>query len=122
MPTPQAIEDEFWSALKSDITITVGLESDRDEHPRPTTVQLDGRPRANLALSRQKTSCNLRYDDWTRPRCARHVRRQGHSPFATVHGLLNLSDDRAMIDRLWNRARPSEYRLRKSHGHRAPKS
>jgi general stress protein 26 len=42
MPTPQELETKFWQALKSDMTMMVGLDGVEDGHARPMTAQLDG--------------------------------------------------------------------------------
>jgi hypothetical protein len=42
MSTPQEIEEKFWTALKSDMTMMVGLDTEPGEHPRPLTAQLIG--------------------------------------------------------------------------------
>ena len=42
MPTPAEIEARFWKALKSDMTMMLGLDGIEDGHARPMTAQLDG--------------------------------------------------------------------------------
>ena len=42
MPTPQELEAKFWKALKSDMTMMVGLDGVEKAHARPLTAQLDG--------------------------------------------------------------------------------
>jgi general stress protein 26 len=42
MPTPQELEAKFWRALKSDMTMMLGLDGVEDGHARPMTAQLDG--------------------------------------------------------------------------------
>ena len=42
MPTPQELEEKFWKALKSDMTMMLGLDGVEDGHTRPMTAQLDG--------------------------------------------------------------------------------
>ena len=41
MPTPAELEAKLWKALKSDMTIMLGLDGDDDAHPRPMTAQLE---------------------------------------------------------------------------------
>ena len=38
MPTPRELEDKFWSALKSDRTMMLGLDGVEDGHARPMTA------------------------------------------------------------------------------------
>ena len=42
MPTPRELEDKFWSALKSDRTMMLGLDGVEDGHARPMTAQVEG--------------------------------------------------------------------------------
>ena len=39
MPTPQELEAKFWKALKSDMTLMLGLDGVDDGHARPMTAQ-----------------------------------------------------------------------------------
>jgi hypothetical protein len=41
MPTPQELEQRFWKALKSDMTLMLGLDGVEDGHARPMTAQLE---------------------------------------------------------------------------------
>jgi hypothetical protein len=41
MPTPQQLEEKFWKALKSDMTVMLGLDGVEDGHARPMTAQLE---------------------------------------------------------------------------------
>ena len=42
MPSQQEIEAKFWKALKSDMTMMLGLDGVEDGHARPMTAQIDG--------------------------------------------------------------------------------
>ena len=42
MASAQEIEAKFWKALKSDMTMMIGLDGVEDGHARPMTAQLDG--------------------------------------------------------------------------------
>ena len=42
MPTPDELKDRFWKALKSDMTMMIGLDGIENGHARPMTAQLDG--------------------------------------------------------------------------------
>jgi hypothetical protein len=42
MSTPQELEEKFWKALKTDMTMMLGLDGVDDGHTRPMTAQLDG--------------------------------------------------------------------------------
>jgi hypothetical protein len=41
VPTPQELEQRFWKALKSDMTVMLGLDGVEDGHARPMTAQLE---------------------------------------------------------------------------------
>jgi general stress protein 26 len=38
---PQELERKFWKALKSDMTVMLGLDGVEDGHARPMTAQLE---------------------------------------------------------------------------------
>ena len=48
MNTPQDLERKFWSALKSDMTMMLGLVDVEDGHARPMTAQLEGEQRGPI--------------------------------------------------------------------------
>jgi general stress protein 26 len=103
MPTPQEIEAKFWKALKSDMTMMLGLDGVEDGHARPMTAQLDGE-RSPIWFFTAKDnaivqSITARQDN----RAIATFVDKGHDIFATVHGSLSLDTNRATIDKLWNR-------------------
>ena len=40
--TPHELEVRFWKALKSDMTVMLGVEGVEDRHARPMTAQVEG--------------------------------------------------------------------------------
>ena len=42
MPTSNELEAKFWKALKSDMTVMLGLDGVEDGHTRPMTAQIEG--------------------------------------------------------------------------------
>jgi general stress protein 26 len=42
MPTPSELEAKFWKALKSDMTLMLGLDGVEEGHARPMTAQIEG--------------------------------------------------------------------------------
>jgi general stress protein 26 len=101
MPTPQELEQQFWKALKSDMTVMLGLDGIEDGHARPMTAQLDG-DRGPIWFFSAKDNAilqNLHKSD----RAIATFASKGHDLFATIHGRISLDNDRATIDRLWNR-------------------
>lgn len=101
MPTERELEAKFWSALKSDMTMMLGLDGVEDGHARPMTAQLEGDrgPIWFFAARDNAIVQKLAEGD----RAIATFTSKGHDLFATVHGRISLDNDRAMIDKLWNR-------------------
>ena len=100
MPTPKELEAKFWKALKSDMTMMLGLVGAEDGHTRPMTAQIEGE-RGPIWFFTAKDHAlvqNLSRGN----RAIATFASKGHDLFATVHGRLSLDNDRATIDRLWN--------------------
>ena len=101
MTTPQEIEQKFWKALKSDMTMMIGLDGQAADFPRPMTAQLDG-DRGPIWFFTSKDTALYPLIGSGRGALATFVDK-GHDLFASMQGVLNVDNDRAMIDRLWNR-------------------
>jgi general stress protein 26 len=101
MPSPQELKAQFWKALKSDMTMMVGLDGVEDAHPRPLTAQLDGDRSPIWFFTAIDTEIveNLNKGN----HAVATFTSKGHDLFATLHGRLTIDNDPAMIDRLWNR-------------------
>jgi general stress protein 26 len=101
MPTPQGLEAKFWKALQSDMTMMLRLDGVEDGHARPMTAHIE-EERSPIWFFTAKDNTivqNLAKGD----RAIATFASKGHDLFATVHGRLALDNDRAVIDRLWNR-------------------
>lgn len=100
MPTPQELEAKFWKALKSDMTMMLGLDGVEDGHARPMTAQIEGDhgPIWFFGARDSELVQKLNQSD----RAIATFADKGHDLFATVHGRLTLDNDPATIDRLWN--------------------
>jgi general stress protein 26 len=103
MPTPQEIEAKFWKALKSDMTMMVGLDGVEDGHARPLTAQLDGERSPIWFFTAKDNMLVQKLAQGRGNRAIATFASKGHDIFATVHGTLSVDNDRAVIDRLWNR-------------------
>ena len=101
MPSKAAIEEKFWKALKSDRTVMLGLHGTTMAHPRPMTAQFDD-DRAPLWFFTSVESELVRALSGHAPAVATFAAKH-HELFATLHGSLALDNDRATIDRFWNR-------------------
>jgi len=101
MPTPQELKAKFWTALKSDMTMMLGLDGVEDGHARPMTAQIDGErsPIWFFTSSDNEIVKKLGSGD----RAIATFTSKKHDLFATVHGRVSIDQDRATIDRLWNR-------------------
>jgi general stress protein 26 len=100
MPTPQELEIQFWAALKTDMTMMVGVDGQEDGHARPMTAQIEGEKGPIwFFTSTESTLAKLAIGD---NRAIATFVSKGHDLFATVHGKLAVNNDRAVVDRLWN--------------------
>lgn len=114
MPTPDELTARFWKALRSDMTVMLGLAGKDEAHVRPMTAQLDeGREgpiwffsSTDTALVKAVGGAGGKAGGKTGGDGGRAVLTfvdKGHDVFACVHGVLRRDDDRAVIDRLWSR-------------------
>ena len=101
MASPQDIEAKFWKALKSDMTLMLGLDGVEDGHARPMTAQLEG-DRSPIWFFTTKDNAIVR-NLGKGNRVIATFTSKGHDIFATIHGTVNLDNNRATIDKLWNR-------------------
>ena len=107
-PNEQEIKEKFWKALKSDMTVFLGLAEGDDGHARPMTAQLeeDGWKGDNYSgpiWFFTSTDNGLYQQIHGSSRAMAHFTSKGHEVWATVHGNLSTSQDKTTIDRLWNR-------------------
>ncbi len=107
MTDQSEIKAKFWKALKDDRTIMLGLASEEDGHTRPMTAQLDedanGECTGPIYVF---TSVDNGIVEKLGAGSAKGVATfasKGHDIFATISGTLSVHNDRAVIDRLWNR-------------------
>lgn len=102
MTAPAELEAKFWKALKSDMTMMLGLDGVEDGHARPMTAQCEEGERGPIWFFTSKDNSIVQQ----LPRGHRAIATftsKGHDLFATVHGNLSLDNDPRTIDRLWNR-------------------
>ena len=89
MPTPQELEKKFWKALKSDMTLMLGLDGVEDGHARPMTAQLEHDDRGPIWFFAAKDNAivqKLRQGD----RAIATFASKGHDLFATMQGIAAL--------------------------------
>jgi general stress protein 26 len=88
MPTPQDLEQQFWNALTSDMTMMLGLDAVENERP-PFWFFTANDTELVRALSPDSVATAT-------------FTSKGHDLFATVYGSLRVDNDRDVIERLWN--------------------
>jgi general stress protein 26 len=105
-PDESEIAAKFWDALKSDRTAMLALTGVEEGHSQPMTAQLADDGRGPIWFFTSKDTDLVRAlvrTTSSRHRAALHFASKDHELFASVHGELSLDNDRATIDRLWNR-------------------
>lgn len=103
MPTPDELEKRFWKELESEMTVMLGLVGVDDGHMRPMTAQIeDGKGPLWFFTSKETEFAEALASGKAQPAIATFTSK-GHGLFATVHGKMSIANDRAAIDRLWNR-------------------
>jgi general stress protein 26 len=108
MANDQEIKQKFWKSLNSDMTMFLGLAEGEDGHARPMTAQLEengwaGDDYHGPIWFFTSTDGGLYQQIGGVSRAMAHFASKGHDIWATVHGQLSTTQDRATIDRLWNR-------------------
>ncbi len=101
MPTPQELTESFWSALKSDMTVMLGLAGVENAHTRPMAAQLDGEHSPIWFFTSRDAS--LVNNVAQSSKAFATFASKDHDLFACLHGTLVVDNDHAMIDKLWNR-------------------
>jgi general stress protein 26 len=95
------IKAKFWKALKSDRTMFLGLAEGDDGHARPMTAQTEQDEGGPIWFF-TSTDNALYGQIGAGSRAMAHFVSKGHDVWATIHGDLSTTQDRAIIDRLWN--------------------
>jgi general stress protein 26 len=101
MSTPAELEQKLWKALKSDMTLMLGVDGMEDGHTRPMTAQLEHEARGPIWFFASNDNALVRHAATPR-RAVAAFAAKGHSLFASIGGMLSVDTDRAMIERLWN--------------------
>ncbi len=101
MASEAEIKAKFWKALKSDRTMFLGMAEGEDGHARPMTAQTEDDKGGPIWFFTSIDN-NLVERIGTGARAMAHFVSKEHDVWATLHGTLSTTQDRAMIDRLWN--------------------
>lgn len=100
MASDAEIEEKFWKELKASPFLMLGVEGARDGATQPMTAHFDGE-RGPLWFFTAKDHDLTRAVAGGAAAIATFTAK-GHDLFASIRGRLSLSEDRAVIDRLWN--------------------
>lgn len=101
MSNEAEIEEKFWKALRSDMTMMLGLVGVEEGHSQPMTAQID--KDAGPIWFFTSKDVDLVKAMGRAHRATATFTSKGHDIFASLEGTLVLDNDRATIDRLWNR-------------------
>ncbi|NNM75934.1 pyridoxamine 5'-phosphate oxidase family protein [Sphingomonas sp. ID1715] len=100
MATEAEITEKFWKALKSDMTVMLGVQGVEHDKTQPMTAQT--LPDTNyiwfFTTKDNGLVAHMRQND----RAIMTFASKGHDLFATVDGRLELDNDRSRIDQLWS--------------------
>jgi general stress protein 26 len=103
MANDREIEERFWDALNDSPFLMLGIEGARDGATQPMTVQFEDQDCA----AGQLWIFTANDHDFTRAlahsnRAIATYSAKGHDLFASLRGTLEIVNDRATVDRLWN--------------------
>ena len=99
MSTPEELQKKLWKVLDDERTVMLGIPGDKAGIPRPMTAQVEGDDGPVWFFAGRPNSLADLADG--RP-AQMVVVSKGHDLFATVNGTLQLHNDPATIERLWN--------------------
>ncbi len=94
------IEAKFWKALKSDMTVMLGIEGEGDA--QPMTAQLDSEDGGGPIWFFTSIETDLAKASAGGKAAMFHFASKGNDLFASARGRLIPDNDRDTIDRLWN--------------------
>jgi general stress protein 26 len=103
MPDTAVIAAKFWKALKSDRTVLLGLPEAEGGHARPMTALFEGDGGGPLWVFTSKDNGLVeKLAGGSGAPASLGFASKGHDVWASMTGRLSISQDRAVIDRLWN--------------------
>ncbi|MEJ7775916.1 MAG: pyridoxamine 5'-phosphate oxidase family protein [Sphingomicrobium sp.] len=102
----QRLEEKFWDELDDSPFVMLGLQGVDDDFTRPMTAQVDRGTIYFFAARSEDLVKGLQKSD----QAVATFASKGHKLFASIHGRLELSNDREVIERLWNPIISSRYK------------
>lgn len=103
----EELKELFWKELKSSPFVMIGLQGVEDSRTRPWTAQVKWQDDGNLKSGGDiyffgaKSEAIVKGISESNRAVCTYVSK-GHDLFAHIHGTLELVEDRALIDQLWN--------------------
>lgn len=94
----QRLEEKFWDELEDSPFMMLGLQGVDQAFTRPMTAQVD---KGTIYFFANRSEDLVKGMERSNRAIATYTGK-GHKLFASIHGTLALSDDRQVIDRLWN--------------------
>lgn len=94
----QRLEQKFWDELEESPFLMLGLQGVDDDFTRPMTAQVDGGTIYFFAARSEDLVKGLKQSD----QAVATFASKGHKLFASIHGRLELSNDRETIEKLWS--------------------
>ena len=98
--TDRKLEEKLWKALQSDRTVMLGLNGVEDGHSRPMTAMVEGAGGPIWFFTSKSNGVVEHLGQNQRAIAAFSAK--DHDLFASIHGTLKTTNDRAVIERLWN--------------------
>jgi general stress protein 26 len=102
MATQSEIEAKFWKALKSDMTVMLGLAGQGGGKTQPMTAQIGDREGRGPIWFFSARDVDLVQAMGPGAPATLQFASKGHDLFASLEGTLVPDDDRAKIDELWS--------------------
>jgi general stress protein 26 len=103
----QELKEMFWKELKSSPFVMIGLQGVEDSRTRPWTAVVDWHDEKNtgeggdIYFFGAKSEAIVKGVSKSNLVVCTYVAK-GHDIFAHIHGTLELVNDRATVDKLWN--------------------
>ncbi len=103
MSNEAELEAKLWKALRSDMTVMLGLDGVDEGHAQPMTAQFEDKENHGPIWFFTAVDTDMSRAMGDRHRALLHFASKGHDVFASLHGELVKDNDPAMIEKLWNR-------------------
>lgn len=96
------LEARFWSSLRKDMTVMLGLGTEIEYRPMTAQFATEDDHGPAWFFASTDTDLGRHVQQGGAPEASFHFVDKGHSVWATVSGHLQVDQNRAMIDKLWN--------------------